>query len=352
MLSCANEPFAQKQESEHSEDAGLKIIRQTDIDEVNRKIVLTRLLKFRCGRLFTKKEHAQECANEVDPFVKMLHYGLRKSKEDSGIALFQDELIELAVNGKGLKFLDSLENEWQNFVKNPESFRFSLWDFAFRYTGSDRVEATRYIGILLQDGAVSKQASFLMIEAERRGNDKDQLIKMATKIYELTNTIEQSLHTSQKVFDNFSWYPSDISNVNENYYHFYIPTYAAQKMRKANKSALTSFVLPFLFNFEYEYLQLTEADSKKKLEKRKLPAFLSWTEPLFGPVGKLLYAVNPPPYKPIDRSAFESNLKDMYLGYAGAVVAAGLKPKVTSYEEFARSLAKDPEGYLKVLFSY
>jgi hypothetical protein len=233
------------------------------------------------------------------------------------VIAFWDDLLELVLSGRVSSYLAGLPRGIQSAV--DEDAVFNLWDYTLAFTGGNRAEALRWIGVLFQDTETYALAEVIRM---RLGPGHEERLKL----FEEAGTILQEAAANHP--RNFQFYPRGIQTDRNKQYHFYSIAHLASVLSKDRKlDPRSAAFAPVLLNTSYEYAGIEPEPGKRTAMANRLRR-----EP-----------------KAIDPATNPISLKDMYLGYAGAHWATTGKAPPLGQDEFTRRMAANPNEVMREL---
>jgi hypothetical protein len=255
----------------------------------------SRMLELRCLQL----NKGLECILASHEIIKTLD--LSQVEGWDLPRAFTDELHKASGNKALLKYLRRLPKEAKNRIQNNEPF--SLWQYTLDQTENDFEKAIRWIAVALQDNTQNRY--YL------EGNDLNPVFKKriesANSIIGL-ETLQNSENASASLIRVYPTPLIDDSELNPNFYHFYVSAALSNKLKAKGYSDDIAVTVPLIFNSLYEFASVEEQEN--------------W--PLRDP-------------KFLDPAKYDWKLRDLYQGYLGAHFGAGSKATL-SFSEFVSTL--------------
>jgi hypothetical protein len=219
--------------------------------------------------------------------------------------------------------------------------KFNLWDFTLAHAKGNEEVALERIAVLFQDGArTAAQKKFLLVQQH----------PMAFVLGQTLEVLETGLAQGK-----ITAYPSSVQLRRTAHYHYFVPRFLAQRLKKTGHGSAAAARLPFLFNSLYELRQIQKSqnpniDSHYKPVRfdddasAALRGFVDkWNsfDELYSDLLDHLTAS----LVPFNTQGQSDNLEDLYLGYAGALHGSGRGGLVT-YSQFVGEFAKNPAQFL------
>lgn len=271
------------------------------------------------------------CDRLVRDFVKTLdkksiHYQLPGEKRTySTIMVFIEEFKSLLQQPLTLSYLEKLNSDLESSFYGLDTFH--LLQTTQIYS-KDQSEVLQKIAVLFQDNSTTQSPRYwLMANPIEKWSQNVPLTKKIVEKYEKVmdqlhdNYWAEMGHLGQKENTSSDLYPKNMaqqqSYINGQLYHYYVPAYLAHKIKAKGHGPKQAFFAPFIFNYLYE------VGFGASLLQR------AFTEP-----------------KTITD---EKTLQDIYSGYAGALLGAGLSPLTQTARDVFYILKKSPKEAVNAL---
>lgn len=180
---------------------------------------------------------------------------------------FKTEFIKILNDPHTTIYLESLVDKLAKVAQGNKLVGWNFFTFHVKELGMSQNEAIKYIAVLFQD--ISKVTLHLRYFAK----DLDSRPKeFQTNLFLLRDAI--SFVQSVKVFnpDLFAstFYPPSVSTqLNNNFYHFYVPAYLFNSLKEI-KSSFYSSMGPLLLTLTYEIITLKDDQSYVLASPQKL----------------------------------------------------------------------------------
>jgi hypothetical protein len=308
-------------------------ITQTIANEMSKK----------CGTLFSDStDKLERCSKAASHMARLLDFKYVKNNSGQSAFVFMNsKLTAMLDDEKVIKFLSQLQNAAEDalYLDKP----FNLWDFALASSEMNPEKATERLAVLIQDGAeTAAQIKYLFVVRHPQ----------AMLLYSAVQALEAALREKKAVA-----YPASLNNSRTALYHYYVPRYLAQELKRTQVGSEMSALLPVMFNASYELHQIQKMESPETPLNHK-PVTISedlspetkkfvqkWNryDELFSDLLDHLSA----PLKSYDHTQQSFNNDDIFLGYAGAI--GGVRPSAIprAKVEFISSFAQNPVQTLR-----
>ncbi len=291
-------------------------------------IGLSALLNLKCD-FYTKFNFYQKLLCSLTA-RKMLYY-LDIRSDWPSVAIFEKRLVSLIKTYKIQKYL----RELIKYDQNKESERVSIWRWTLDYFNQDKGQALAVFAVLFQDTNHYLHVKYLQ---EVHLDIEPRYITRLKKANEIVKKPARFLLLSPELGIN-----------KETLYHFMVPAYLSYSMSKEYMDDLMVAKIPFVFNMLYEYFTSLNLETRQTLDRKldqqqELSPFmvnLSRSAILLGGFSEPL---------PYSKKEFETTLKDIYMGYAGALFGMDKHHAKLDFATFAECHAKDPKEFLFAIF--
>ena len=243
------------------------------------------------------------------PQIPFAVFRMFRELDFEGSAVFARDVRLLTRKPEVQKYLRDLTH----FLADPEK-QLNLWNFTLEHTHGDQAEAIRWLAVLFQDLDPGPTGQLALVDSP----PTQELLTLANLMLSLNH-------------GRVTFYPTDFGWHDHLLYHFYVPAYAAIRLRKAGYAADQSFVPPFVMNSEYERIYLETSDDGK-------PGVDSMREVLSGTL-----TAQAGPKKNFNSLRVQSrfvkqSIRDIYLGYRGALLGSGSTAKPMNYSRFEQGM--------------
>ncbi len=254
---------------------------------------------------YARPEDGDAAAAAIDDLIAELDSDL--------LAFFPADVADLAREARVRRFLDDLIR----MLADPD-VAVDLWSLARARAGSED-EAIRWLAVLFQD-LIVQPVGHVRAVADRADQER-----LALAILALADSDP----------DRVRLYP-DGDLEGRSLYHYYVPVWLARRLRARGHAPAMAFLAPFVMNTEYERLALA-AEANVRVDTDA-----------FGDAGVILAGPG---------SGFDSveigeperaeTVRDVYLGYRGALRGAGLDRSPARLQDFEEGLRKEAGPFVR-----
>jgi hypothetical protein len=229
---------------------------------------------------------------------------------------FKKNLISLLSSPKTQAYLVDLNRELYRFLLD-ERKDLSIWDFTMSHFRSE-YQTSLVLAALFQDTSLMKLHLAYLERARISGpqsfeNNKELLSRVIDTINLILDTSEDNY---RKIF-----YPKEIQdNLNRNIYHFYVPLFLAQALKKAGVPALRARNATLMLTLSYEFV--TSAPDYRYL----------YEDPM--------------------RITSLGKVKDIFGGYVGASLGVNRSQYLSNFEVIRASFERSTEDAVRLLLQF
>lgn len=247
-----------------------------------RELALYTVIEERCFR-YMKPSDRNSCYNAVDQKVTLLDFDilvgqdkktpvlLQKNNPGSFVFVaFKRDFLRLLSEKKTEAFLELVNREMTKFLVGEKAQTPNLWRLALSSYGS-QYEASRAMAVLFQDTSPVKLHLAYLELSGARGNteyfDPNREL-LGRTIDTLNMVLDANGHNHQALF-----YPPEIaSKLQGTIYHFYVPSYLSQALRKKGVPERFSFIAPLMMTLTYEFVTSASDYSYLFVDPKKIDA--------------------------------------------------------------------------------
>jgi hypothetical protein len=289
-----------------------------------RNFSLELVLQRRCLRFLPLSE-GTTCAQAVTTLIDILDYDLIPlekvdNKPSFLFIAFKSELTSLLSLESTTELLNFLNQSLYQTALNPLQGK-NLWEEVSQFTGQNKTLSSGLMASFFQDTSYGQ----LHLEYLRREDTvrSTTFLKNLDLLRQCIDHISSISETSPEAFK-ILFFPKNFNQEgNNSIYHFYVPSYLAQKLQDAGYSPHISRVVPMLLTLTYEFF--TIKDGMNYL----------FSEPLS-----------------LATSTYSWKIRDIYSGYAGGAFGIQKNPNFSLQyiaEGFSQSTYTAMDQLLKEL---
>lgn len=305
---------AQKSFTSITEYLKVEAIKRTHI----RNKAIEEILTHRCHRYLFYSNIKNSCRKATQLLIEVLDnknfliadaFDPNQNKASINPVSFSLELRKLSKNPKVYSYLRAINSSLPSAYEN-----FNFWTLTVEYAGSFEA-AIEWLAVLFQDTSQEMiQVHYLESLPEYTNNKVLQAVRLELEkaIYNL-QIENHKVRPSQK--NKRSFLPPFKTNIHENvtsgYYHFYVSSYLAIKLKEKGISDELSAFIPFLFNYLYEIFTIPDFYSAVLVEPKNIQE--------------------------------KHKIKEIYMGYLGAKFALNPLNKTFDFKDFSILLIQDPK---------
>jgi hypothetical protein len=272
-----------------------------------RNVGLHQIISKRCYRYMPSYYEKRSCSYATSDMIRLLDFDIHFIRRDEAPKDWETgSYVFIAFRSAFKKLLQlrtinvylSKVNEALYDYYRPE-FNFNLWDFTVKFFNAREDVANYVIAVLFQDTSRVK----LHVEyAYRKMQDLNKLSKAnLDKLSETIDNFNFVLDNNPKKFLKTVFPKHMQENRNTSLYHFYVPMYLTRSLRKKGWSARASASTAFMLTLTYELVSSDPNDNKRYLFNDPIKVTSPW------------------------------KIQDIYQGYSGAMMGAGLSNKRKSF---------------------
>jgi hypothetical protein len=333
-----------------AETSSVTPLQLTSFDIIDEEVTNTiaEQLSHKCERLFPQNAtEKKECHMAAKALAGELDFNfIRRSDGQSAFVFMHRRLKKLLSEKTTIDFLAALQTAAEDALYVGKSF--NLWSLALQHSNGNPEIATEKLAVLIQDGAeTAAQVKYLLIAQH------PQALNLAQTVQVLEQALAEKKATA---------YPEHIALSRTALYHYYVPRFLSQQLRKNGIRKTMAARLPFLFNSVYELHQIqkvqnpnlilnhrtVQAPRDSSQAVKKLVEKWNSYDALYSDLLDHLSA----PLEPFESAGQANNIADLYLGYAGACAGSSLEAQCGTFapvETFASALSTDPLTFFKKL---
>ncbi|MBI4614913.1 MAG: hypothetical protein HY720_14980 [Planctomycetes bacterium] len=235
--------------------------------------------------------------------------------EFEGIAVFASDVRRFAGDPSVREFLADVVGR----LRDPAA-ELDLWALALERRGGDEREALRLLAVVFQDLEGGPASALHLVE--------DPVV---AESWALALVLVEEADLSR-----VRLYPGDLDVPDDRWlYHYYVPAELAARLGEDGFETTAAFLAPFVMNTEYERygIELQGPDAGLLRTARVL-----WDGPS-------------QPFDEIDlEEVFRAEaIRDIYLGYRGALRGSGSRVPPASFAEVDHGLRRDPRELVRRL---
>ena len=296
----------------------------------------------KCETLFShEKETLRRCVQAASLMSRALNF--RYVKNNSGHSAFvfmSSKLTEMLEDAQVIQFLANLQSASEDALYLNKTF--NLWEFALAASEMNPEKATERLAVLIQDGAeTAAQIKYLFVVRHPQ----------AMVLYSAVQALEAALKEKKAVA-----YPASLNNSRAALYHYYVPRFLAQELKRTQVGSDMAALLPFMFNASYELHQI------QKMERPDAPLHhkpVAASEDLSPELKRLVQKWNrydelfsylldhlAAPLRPYDHTRQSVNNDDIYLGYAGSLGGMKALAIPQPQDDFIAQFALNPTQFI------
>ncbi|MEY3900799.1 MAG: hypothetical protein RL189_105 [Pseudomonadota bacterium] len=298
-------------------------------------------IKDKCAELHSASQaDLKSCQAASDALSRELDFDYIRRPDGNSAFVFMSKRLQSLLSQKEVSdYLNEVQRASLDAIYANQ--KFNLWDFTLAHAKGNEEVALERIAVLFQDGAqTAAQKKFLLVQQH----------PMAFVLGQTIEVLETGLAQGK-----ITAYPSSVKLTRTAHYHYFVPRFLAQRIKKNGHGSVAAARLPFLFNSLYELRQIQKAqnpniDSHHKPVRldddtsASLRGFIDkWNrfDELYSDLLDHLTA----PLIAFNAQGQNDNLEDLYLGYAGALHGSGRDGLVT-YSQFVGDFSKNPAQFL------
>lgn len=300
-------------------------------------------MKKKCGTLFADKSHHNErCSQAASHMARLLDFNyVRNNSGQSAFVFMSSKLKKMLDDEQVIKFIVNLQSASEDalYLDKP----LNVWEFALASSKMSTELATERLAVLIQDGAeTAAQIKYLFVIRHPQ----------AMQLYSTVQALEAALRAGKAIA-----YPASLNNTRTALYHYYVPRYLAQELKRTKVGSDMAGLLPFMFNASYELHQIQKIENPTLALNHKP---VSSTEDLSPELNRLLEKWNKydalysdlldhlgAPFLAYDHTRQSLNNDDIYLGYAGAISGVQLNAIPKPQTEFINTFSQDPSFFMR-----
>jgi hypothetical protein len=296
----------------------------------------------KCGALFASGSvDFSECSRAATQMSKTLDFNYVKNQSGQSAFVFMSaKLLELLKDEQVIKFIATLQSAAEDALYLGQPF--NLWDLALASSGMSPEIATERLAVLIQDGAeTAAQIKFLFVIRHPQ----------AMALYAAVQALEAALREQKATA-----YPPSLNTSRTALYHYYVPRYLAQELKRKKFKDDMAVLLPLMFNASYELHQIQKSENPSAPlnhrpvtpateltpELRRLVDKWNRYDELFSDLLDHLAA----PLEPYDHTRQSVNNEDIFLGYAGSLSGVQATAIPQAQTEFVTEFARNPIAWL------
>lgn len=233
-----------------------------------REFALYSLITNRCNRYLSPRSREKDCHRAVDKMIDILDFDLLTDPKANGLVrydntnphsfiviAFKKSLIGLLNYPQTTEYLTLVREELNLFLSSETPYPVNLWDLSVKFWKSERVAAAA-IAALFQDVSPVRMHLLYLYRSGYQGKDSYQenfsLLMQVLDTFQLLS--DYSSANFQKVF-----YPSSVKeDLNKAFYHFYVPFYLSQELKRTGTGPEFAFTAPLMMTLTYEFITASE----------------------------------------------------------------------------------------------